>query len=444
MEGAVETLREGPEETSEQGRQAAAPATTANRKPDWIEPDLEFIRALRRQGGATLKKCMQCGNCSATCEISPDSEPFPRKEMAWANWGMKDKLLTDPDVWLCHQCHDCSMKCPRGARPGDVLGAVRSECVRHYAFPRFLGNWLLSPWSIPLLLGIPAAILALALYAKGPVEEALGLARVMSDRIHYSYSSLFPHWMLNSVFGFFTLLVVLAVVVGASRYWRALNAATPESRTSSPAKSVGASVLATLKTLFTHEKFSKCTIARPRYISHLCIFFGFLALTLVTLWVITAKYNPLIGQTFIYPFGFWYPFKLLANVGGLALLAGCLLMIFERFKDNSEVGMGSYYDWALLFMLLFLVITGFVTEALHFLRLEPHRHVAYFAHLILAFAVLMYMPYSKLGHLVYRGVAMVFAEHTGRDKKISASSAVPAGAQEKEGMENAGDTAKEQ
>jgi len=439
MEGAREAMREilkvDPQEIP-----PTATATSGNGKPLWIEPDLAFIRALRKQGGAALKKCMQCGNCSATCELSPDSEPFPRKEMAWANWGMKDRLLKDPDVWLCHQCHDCSMKCPRGARPGDVLGAVRSECVGHYAFPRFLGHWLGQPWSIPLLLGVPAAIFALALYLKAPIEEALGLARVAGDRIHYSYSSMFPHWMLNSIFGFFTLLVLIAVIVGVSRYWRALKSATPEARVASPVKTVGASIFSTLRSVFTHERFSQCTIARPRYISHLCIFFGFLALTLVTLWVITAKYNPLIRETFIYPFGFWYPFKMLANVGGAALLIGCLLMIFQRFKDNSEVGAGSYYDWALLFMLLLAVLTGFITEALHFLRLEPHRHVAYFTHLVFVFAVLMYMPYSKLAHLFYRGTAMVFAEHTGRTVGVSPAPAGQVKATEEEGVDNAGDT----
>lgn len=436
MEGAGETLREEPGARVRKIRPGASPPS-GNGEPNWIEPDLAFIRALRKRGGATLKKCMQCGNCSATCELSPDMDPFPRKEMAWANWGMKDRLLTDPDIWLCHQCQDCSMKCPRGARPGDVLGAVRCECVRHYAFPRFLGNWLVSPWSIPLLLGLPAAVFALALYFKGPVESALGLARTAGDRIHYSYSSVFPHWMLNSILGFFTLMVLIAVAVGASRYWRALKAAAPPERTAAPVKSVGASLLTTLKTIFTHEKFSKCTVARPRYISHLCMFFGFLALTMVTLWVITAQYNPLIKDTFIYPFGFWHPFKLLANLGGAAVLAGCLLMIFERFKDNSEVGIGSYFDWALLFMLLFVVLTGFITEALHFLRLEPHRHVAYFAHLVFVFAVLMYMPYSKLAHLVYRGTAMVFAEHTGRDAGASPVAAFPAEGPEREGAENA-------
>jgi quinone-modifying oxidoreductase subunit QmoC len=441
MEGAGETLQERPEIDTQESP-PTAPVPLERGRLLQIEPDMAFIRALRKQGGATLKKCMQCGNCSATCELSPDTEPFPRKEMAWANWGMKDRLLTDPDVWLCHQCHDCSMKCPRGARPGDVLGAVRCECVRHYALPRFLGNWMGRPWSIPLLLGLPAAIFALAIYLKGPVEGALGLTRVAGERIHYSYSSMFPHWMLNSIFGFFTLLVLIAVIFGVSRYWRALKSAAPEEKLASPAKTVRASVLATLKNVFTHEKFSKCTIARPRYVSHLCIFFGFLALTLVTLWVITARYNPLIRETFIYPFGFWYPFKMLANAGGAAVLVGCLLMIFERFfKENSEVGVGSYFDWALLFMLLFVVLSGFATEALHFLRLEPHRHVAYFAHLVFAFALLMYMPYSKLAHILYRCTAMVFAEHTGRDVKVSpAPPVLQVKADERERMNNAGDT----
>ena len=61
-----------------------------------------------------------------------------------------------------------------------------------------------------------------------------------------------------------------------------------------------------------------------------------------------------------------------------------------------------------------VVSTGFITEVLHYLRLEPHRHIAYFVHLVFVFVVLMYLPYSKLAHLVYRRTAMVFAEHTGR------------------------------
>jgi hypothetical protein len=67
------------------------------------------------------------------------------------------------------------------------------------------------------------------------------------------------------------------------------------------------------------------------------------------------------------------------------------------------------------------VATGFATEALHYLRMAPHRHVAYFIHLVFVFALLVYLPYSKFAHLLYRTTAMVFAERYGRGPKSSST-----------------------
>ncbi len=385
-----------------------------------IEPDLEFIEALQRQGGETLKKCIQCGTCSATCALSPDRSPFPRKEMAWALFGMKDSLLNDPDVWLCYHCNDCSTRCPRGARPGDVMAAVRQECVQHHAVPRFLGRWVNEPAALPLMLGIPAALLTAALLLREPLENALGITKSVDERIVFAYSHMFPHWLLNAFFGLFTLLAFLALACGIVRFWRAMKAALPPDRVNASAGGLGSSFARALKSVITHENFSECTSARPRHAAHVCVFFGFLALTLVTLWVITARYNPLIRGDFIYPFGFWNPIKILANVGGAALVAGLVLMMIERLKSNEQEGTGSYFDWALIAALLLAALTGFATELLHYLRLEPHRHIAYFVHLVFVFAVLIYLPYSKLAHLAYRFTALVFADSIGRKNEAGA------------------------
>jgi len=149
------------------------------------------------------------------------------------------------------------------------------------------------------------------------------------------------------------------------------------------------------------------------------IFFGFIALSCVTLWIITLGINPLISGNFVYPFGFWSPWKILANLGGLALLGGIGLIIRDRMRHDEQAGAGNYYDWAFLTTIFIVVATGFFTEILHYVRLEPHRHIVYFVHLVFVFTLIIYMPYSKFAHIIYRTVAMVYAEYTGRSGEPS-------------------------
>ena len=174
--------------------------------PVSVRPDRGFLRGILSEGGEDLKKCFQCATCSVVCELSEGDRPFPRKEMIWAQWGLKDKLAGDPNIWLCHQCGDCSTRCPRGARPGDVLAALRRQSVLHYSVPRFFAGWVNRSALIPLLMLIPAVLLGLALLIRDPISEALEIGAP-----HGFYAEFIPHWLLNGFFSTFTGLTFLAV-----------------------------------------------------------------------------------------------------------------------------------------------------------------------------------------------------------------------------------------
>ncbi|MBN2242245.1 MAG: quinone-interacting membrane-bound oxidoreductase complex subunit QmoC [Acidobacteria bacterium] len=413
-------------ETQESSLQTPAPSPKKPAVP--MEPDVDFLRSLSRVHGNTFKLCMQCGTCSVVCGLSPDRAPFPRKEMIWAQWGLKDRLLADADVWWCHQCNDCSTQCPRGAKPGDLLNTVRQEAVRHYSVPGFLGRWV-GQRNLAVLLLLPAVLLALALLLRDPVWNAGEGILAYLDHEGF-YANLFPHWLLIGFYTFFWGLAMIGGIAGAARYWRAMKAADQAAGGAAPSTGVVRSWVRTLKSILTHDRFSKCISQASRRTAHLGAFYGFGALFVVTIWAVVALYviNPMIpghDRDIAYPFALLNPWKILANLGGIALIAGCVLAIVKRLGAKDDAPASSTFDWLFLWLLLIVGITGIGTEIFRYAA-EPDggkglmyaAYSVYFIHLVAVFDLLVYLPYSKLAHVLYRTVAMVYAEHSGRNRKI--------------------------
>jgi quinone-modifying oxidoreductase subunit QmoC len=360
-------------------------------------------------GGEDLRKCMQCATCSSVCQILDGRSPGPRREMLWAQWGLGDRLMSDPNLWLCHQCGECTRRCPRGARPADVMAALRRECIVHHASPRAFGRWANRPTSVVLiLLAALTTLLAASVLWQALGATALELA-LTGKRAVFPFWPRLPHWLLGSFFG--ALVVFDAVVLGrgATRFWRSMVAADG----SADDRPVGPSVRVALARILDHDDFASCAAGQARRTHHLLVVFGIVALELTSLWAVTARWNPLLAGV-VYPFGFWQPWKLLANLGGLALLFGSSLMLWERWRRPETAGATRSADAVLLGFLASIALSGFACEVLHWLRIEPFRYALYALHLAAVAALLLLLPYSKLAHLVYRTVAMTYAEHTGR------------------------------
>ena len=150
-----------------------------------ISSDAKFIKAVLASGGKDLIKCYQCGTCTVVCSPTPLEKPFPRKEMLYAQWGMRDKLMSDPDIWLCHQCSDCTFHCPRGAKPGEVIGALRRLAIAEYSFPGFLGKIVCDSRYLILLFVVPVELLVSILAYLGNLDLS-HIPRAENDRIVYS------------------------------------------------------------------------------------------------------------------------------------------------------------------------------------------------------------------------------------------------------------------
>jgi quinone-modifying oxidoreductase subunit QmoC len=396
-----------------------------------IKPDVNFINDVIASGGESVKKCFQCATCSVVCNVTPEDNPFPRKEMIHAQWGLKDKLLSNPDVWLCHQCSDCTAYCPRGAKPGEVLGAVRKLSIQHYATPSLLAKAVGSSKALIGLLAVPVVIFIVAILIQGH-------SFIPEGRIVYAEKFMKVPY-IDVIFGAAALFAVFGFVTGIRRYWKDLTKGMEVSSHPWQRKVKGPMLAIILETIFefvTHKRFKKCEVTKDRANTHLFVFLGFVGLAITTTWAIAYLYGyELFGikafSVFHFgesPYPLYDPMKIIGNVSALLLLAGILQVITNRRKNTEKAGVGSYYDWLFIGIITSIVVTGILSEVLRLadigtedgMRLADMRMLAYpiyFIHLVSVFFLFAYAPFSKMAHMVYRTTALVFAKYSGREEK---------------------------
>lgn len=369
-----------------------------------IKPDLEFVQRVMDSGGESLKKCYQCATCSVVCNVTPDDRPFPRKEMIHAQWGLKDKLFANPDIWLCHQCSDCTAYCPRGAKPGEVLGAVRKLSIENYALVGALGRALGDPKYLLFLLAVPVVIFAVVL-------GYLGNLKIPEGTIVYA-ERFMPVPFIDGIFGAAAAFAALGFLAGIVRYWKDLSANGGQA----PKMSLIGAITSVVTEFLTHKKFQQCEVTKGRAKSHLFVFYGFAGLAVTTTWAIVYLYA--FHRESPYPL--YDPMKILGNLSAVALLLGIVWVISNRKKNAAKAGSGSYYDWLFISIVTAIVVTGILSEVLRLLNIPVLAYPVYFIHLVVIFFLFAYAPYSKMAHMVYRSTALVYAKYTGRDKEQEA------------------------
>jgi len=375
-----------------------------------IEPDLNFIKDVGILGGEDVKKCYQCATCAVVCPISPENRPFPRKEMIAASWGLKDKLVKSADPWLCHNCGDCSTRCPRNAKPADVLAAIRAQAITEYSAPAPLAKALNTPAMLPLLLLVPAVYIVVMGFI---MEKVFGTAFLnFSPEGTIVHAKMVSTWLVDAVMLTAAGFAALTFFNGVKRFLCDIHQnALAEGKTAKQTIEAAGFIQAlirTVPTILKHAKFNECTENKERSVSHLLVLFAFIGLFIVTNIFFVAIYGLQIHG----PYSQLNPVKWLANISGVALIVGSILMIKTRMSKPDQVS--AYKDWLLLGLVLGLGVTGMGAQLTRLAGWAVPSYTIYFMHLILIWFTFAYLPFSKLAHLVYRTVAMTYAEYAGR------------------------------
>ena len=391
-----------------------------------VQPDIEFIREMKEAGGDTLKKCFQCATCSVVCPLSTDENPFPRQQMIYSQWGLKDKLLGDPNTLLCHHCGDCTAYCPRGAKPGDVMGAIRAYAYKFYGWPTPLANLASSAKNLPLLVAIPALVVLLIWLISGshilPQEEFLHAG--FSNFFGEGYIHLFGVKLLSrNVFFINSFMIPTAALAafasfkGITAMWRKMTESTGVGealyRPSVP-QFIKEFLWPSLVEIVQHDRFKKCENNQDRVRGHQPLMWAFIGLLIVTTYSFISQ--DIIGYfvpSLHGPMDLINPFKILANISAVAMIVGVVILWKNRnqmIRENQ--GGNTFYDWFLIWMIAGVGVTGLGAEVFRLVGVGVKLgYVMYYLHLVTVMMLFLYMPYTKFAHLIYRTCAMTFERY---------------------------------
>ncbi len=94
--------------------------------------DMKFKNEVRKIPGAErMMMCFQCGTCTADCPVSRFSETYrPRQLLRMAQLGLKERVLSSDQLWLCAACYTCVDHCPQDVEISSVIRALKNLAVK--------------------------------------------------------------------------------------------------------------------------------------------------------------------------------------------------------------------------------------------------------------------------------------------------------------------------
>jgi quinone-modifying oxidoreductase subunit QmoC len=270
--------------------------------------------------------------------------------------------------------------------------------------------------NLPLLIGIPAAIILLMWIISGGMH-------IPEGKVDFGY--FFGHWnffwltknvfFIDIIFLPVAAFSLFAAYKGASAMWKQMSAGLRMETNFRPSarQFVTDFLWPAVVEIVQHKRFNECGTNKNRVNGHLPLLLSFLGLLAVTGYSFIRK--DIFGLMFPSlhgPIALTDPFKLLANISAIALIVGVGILWLNRIKmEEEQNGTATFYDWFLIGEIMTVGVTGLAAELMRLGDFAMLAYLFYYLHLVAVFMLFFYMPYTKFAHMVYRTVAMAFERY---------------------------------
>jgi len=87
--------------------------------------NIDFVNKVEKLSGTSVRRCFQCGKCSAGCPMRSFMEHPPNRVVRLLQLGQYERVLAGRSIWFCASCETCSTRCPNKVDLAAIMDALR-------------------------------------------------------------------------------------------------------------------------------------------------------------------------------------------------------------------------------------------------------------------------------------------------------------------------------
>ncbi len=361
-----------------------------------VPSDPTLLADIRQYGKFNTAGCYQCGSCTLACELVSPSASFPRRSIRYALLGLRRPLTGSLEPWICHDCGDCSIFCPRQAEPRISMLTLRRFLSAQYDWTGIASKLLQSKaWYLGSLIFVAVLtlflILAYHLWYVGMaypdfVSMPLGVEHMFPIITYYTLTVM--------------LLPALLLLSRVFRIWRlTMNG---EGHRRIPLSIYAREAWTYVYYSVTHSLMRKCP-ERHRWLGHWLLALG--TITMLTIKVFGLRW---FQTDNLYPI--YNPQRWIGYLAAGFILYGITDILVGRIRAQKEIYKETHFhDLIFPVFIVLTVLSGLTAHIARYAGFALTCHFAYAVHVIIATPMLVIeMSFGKWAHMMYRPLALYF------------------------------------